>query len=134
MLVCVLPQTTAETRNIDRTLGVWCDHRAVQDDLRSSRGACACECQSTPVVKLSVGRCAGNGILKCVASVPRRAAVEVRANRLDARNQDPCASAIDARNLRVLISVRNGAGNASSTAAACRSSALLSDDCASADV
>ena len=68
--------------------------------------------------ELRVVRLRERRLAERVARIPWRAAVEMRANRLDARDQDPCASAIHARSRRVLTRSRIGCGKRSMIAAA----------------
>ena len=89
--------------------------------------------KGAPVQQLAVTGPLLNRVAKVIARVPGRAAVQMLANLADGRDQDPCASAIDARTRPTLMSARIGAGNASMIAAACLSSAAFPGERASAD-
>ena len=86
-----------------------------------------------PVEKLRIARMGSDPLAECVAGIPRCAALEVAADLVDARAQDPCASVIRARKRLTLISRRIAGGNRSMSAAACFSSATFPGEPASAD-
>ena len=99
----------------------------------AAAGARARMRQGAPVEQFRVSRMIRGGLAKRIAGIPGRPAIEIRADLGDARDQDPCASAIHARTRRTPISPRIVGGNPSMSAAACLSSAAFRGDPASAD-
>ena len=100
--------------------------------MRDLRGAGARVRQSTPIQQRGIVRTGRGRFAKGVARVPRRAAVEMRADGID-RAQNACASAIHARVRCTLTSRRICGGNASISAAACFNSSARCGEPASAD-
>ena len=107
--------------------------RLVEQRVRDLRRTGARVGKRAPVEQFAIVRALADRSAKRIAGIPGRAAIEMRADLADARDQDPCASAIDARTRRTLISPRIAGGNASMSAAACLSSAAFRAEPASAD-
>ncbi len=101
--------------------------------------ACPLACAGTgvrkraPVEELRIAGMGRDLLAERITGIPRRAALEVAADLVDARAQDPCASVIRARKRLTLISRRIAGGNRSMSAAACVSSAAFPGEPASAD-
>jgi len=106
---------------------------AVEQRVRDSRCTGTGMRERAPVQQFTGVRLSGDGFAEGVARIPRRAAIEMRANDVDIRAQDGCASAMSARRRRTLIMARICGGNASISDAASRRSAALCRDPASAD-
>lgn len=101
--------------------------------------ACTLACAGTsvrkraPVQKLRIARMRSDPLAECVAGIPRRTALEVTADLVDARAQDPCASVIRVRKRLTLISRRIAGGSESISRAACASGEAFTAGAASAD-
>ena len=107
--------------------------RFVQQRACAPAGAGTGVRKRAPVEKLRVAGTGNDPLAEHIAGIPRRAALEVAADLVDARAQDPCASVICARKRLTLISPRIAGGNRSMSAAACFSSAAFPGEPASAD-
>jgi hypothetical protein len=130
----ILQEPAAQAQDVgENRVGARRRFRLVEQRVRDLRGAGARVSERPPIEQRRVVAALTNGFAKRVARIPRRAVIEMRADLADARDQDPCASAIDARTRPMLISPRIAGGNPSMSAAACLSSAAFCGEPASAD-
>ena len=130
----ILEQTSAQAVNVrDDRVARAVPLRPVEQCVRNLRGTRARMRERAEVKQLRVVRTYGDCRVKRIAGVPRRTAIEMRADVVDERRQDACASAICSRMRRTLIRLRICEGSASIRDAACLSSADFCEDPASAD-
>ena len=107
--------------------------RLVEQRVRDLRGTGTRVGKRAPIEQLAVVRALADRRVERIAGVPGRTLIEMRTDLGDARDQVPCAWAIDARTRRTLISPRIAFGNPSISAAASLSFAAFRGEPASAD-
>lgn len=133
-MIGVLEQAAAQTVDVGKQrFGMRRGLRPVEQRVRIAGGAGARMRERADVEQAGVVRPLADRLAKGVARIPRRTAVEVRADVVDRRGQDARASAISERNRRTLISLRTCCGCASTSASACFKSAAPCGEPASAD-
>jgi len=105
----------------------------VEERMRNARRAGARMSKRAVIEQLAVVARFRDSLAERVARIPRRTAVEMRADVVDRRGQDARASAIWERSRRTLIRLRTACGRPSTRATASFSSAAACGEAAIAD-